>query len=178
MEGKRPLRTQFAMKALDMSEMFQVTFGDLSLPGTPPRRVELTAPDGFSTAGGAQALQSITLVPDDPSAGTLVAGTVNGAANTAELRGFPYLEATHKMRFHGRKLDIPASSYQQLLEKVRTFLEGHGFSVTVVNQLPDAARRHYDANRPRPGTGATFWVLLAFMGLAVAGLAAYLLLTK
>lgn len=178
MEGKKPLRTQFTMKALDMGEMFKVTFGELQLSGDTPRRPELTVPEGHSTAGGAQAVQTITLTPDNPSAGMLVVGTVNGAANTAELRGYPYLEATYKMRYRGQRLDIPAGSYQAFLEDARKFLEGHAYHVTVVNQLPAAAKRHYDQAAPPSSGGSAFWVVLGFMVLAGAGVAAYLLLSQ
>jgi hypothetical protein len=175
-EGKKPLRTQFTMKALDMGEMFKVTFGEIQLSGNTPRRPQLTVPEGQSTAGGAQAVQSITLTPEDPSAGMLIAGTVNGASNTAELRGYPYLEATYKMRYRGQQLDIPAGSYQSFLEDVREFLESHAYHVTVVNQLPAAAKRHYDQTATPSSGGGAFWVVLGFMVLAGAGVAAYLLL--
>jgi hypothetical protein len=176
-EGKKPIRTQFAMKALDMSEMFQVTFGDFRLSGGVSRRPELTVPEGQSTGGGAKAVQSITLIPEDAAAGVLVAGTVNGAANTAELRGYPYLEATYKMRFHGKRLDIPMGSYQKFLEQAKTFLENHAYKVSVVNQLPDAAKRHYDQNVKQSG-GNAFWIVLGFLVLAGAGVAAFLLLAQ
>lgn len=178
MEGKKPLRTQFTIKALDMGEMFRVTFGELQLSGSTPRRPELTVPEGQSTAGGAQVVQSITLTPDDPSAGTLIAGTVNVASNTAELRGYPYLEATFKLRYRGRHLDIPASSYQSFLEQARQFLEGHAYHVTVINQLPAAAKRHYDQTATSSSGGSAFWLVLGFMVIAGAGVAAYLLLNQ
>lgn len=178
MEGKKSLRTQFTMKALDMSEMFGATFGDIRLTGRTPRRPELTAPEGQSTGGGAKAVQSITLTPDDPTAGMLVAGTVNGAANTAELRGYPYLEATYKMRYQGQRLDIPVDSYQRFLEEAKKFLESQAYNVTVVNQLPDAAKRHYDKTAPITSGGNAFWIVLGFMVLAGAGVAAYLILAQ
>ena len=178
MEGKKPLRTRFAMKALDISDMFHATFNEFRLSGTTPRRPELTVPEGLSTAGGAKAGQSITLIPDDPSAGTLIAGTVNGASNTAELRGYPYLEVTYKMRYRGRELDIPASSYQAFIDEAKEFFELRSFKVSVVNQLPEMARRHYDQSVKTQAGGNAFWIVLGFMVLAGAGVAAYLLLTQ
>lgn len=177
MRSKKQLRTRFTMKALDMGETFKSTFGELQLSGATPRRPELTVPEGQSTGGGAKAIQSITLTPDDPSAGMLIAGTVNGASNTAELRGFPYLEATFRMRYHGQRLDIPAGSYQRFLEEAKRFFEGHSYNVTVINQLPDAAKRHYDATTPKSG-GNGIWMVLGFLVLAGAGVAAYLFLTQ
>ncbi len=177
--GKKPLRTQFAMKALDISDLFASSFKDYHLSGTTPLRPELTAPQGQSTGGGAKAVQSITLTPDDPSAGTLMAGTVNGAANTVELRGYPYLEATFKMRYHGQRLGIPAGSYQNFLEEARTFFENHAYTVSVVNQLPDAAKRHYDKSGKTPAVGSNaFWIVLGFMVLVGAAMAVYLLLPQ
>lgn len=177
MRSKKQLRTRFAMKALDMGESFKAYFGEFRLSGATPRRPELTVPEGQSTGGGAKAAQSITLIPEDPTAGTLIAGTVNGAANTAELRGYPYLEATYKMRFHGQRLDIPSGSYQRFLEDAKQFLEGHAYQVTVVSQLPAAAKRHYDAATAKSG-GNGIWLVLGFLVLAGAGVVAYLLLTQ
>jgi hypothetical protein len=176
--GKRPFRTKFAMKALDISNMFRSTFDDFQLSGSTPRRPVLTVPEGQSTGGGAKAVQSITLNPDDPSAGTLIAGTVNGAANTAELRGYPYLEATYKMRYHGNRLDIPAGSYQTFLEKAKEFFEGRSYTVSVVNQLPDVAKRHYDKTAKTQSGKNAFWIILGFMVLTGAALAFYLLLPQ
>lgn len=178
LEGKKPFRTQFAMKALDVSDMFQANFNDFRLSGSKPRAPELTVPEGQSTDGGAKAIQSITLTPEDPSAGTLIAGTVNGAANTVELRGYPYLEATYKIRYRGHRLDIPAGSYQRFLEEARSFFERRSYTVSVVNQIPDAAKRHYDKTvKSQPG-GNAFWIVLGFMVLAGAAMAAYLLLPQ
>jgi len=177
--GKKPLRTQFAMKALDISDLFSASFKDYRLSGTTPLRPELTVPEGQSTGGGAKAVQSITLIPDDPSAGTLIAGTVNGAANTAELRGYPYLEVTFKIRYRGQRLGIPAGAYQNFLEEARLFFETRGYTVSVVNQLPDAAKRHYDKSGKAPAVGSNaFWVVLGFMVLVGAAMAVYLLLPQ
>ncbi len=178
LEGKKPLRTQFTIKALDVSDLFQANFNDFRLSGSTPRAPELTVPEGQSTGGGAKAIQSITLTPEDPSAGTLIAGTVNGVANTVELRGYPYLEATYKIRYRGHRLDIPADSYQQFLEEARSFFERRSYTVSVVNQLPDAAKRHYDKTvNAQPG-GNAFWIVLGFMVLAGAAMATYLLLPQ
>jgi hypothetical protein len=178
LEGKKPFRTQFAMKALDVSAMFQANFNDFRLSGSTPRAPELTVPEGQSTGGGAKAIQSITLAPGDPSAGTLIAGTVNGAANTVELRGYPYLEATYKIRYHGNRLDISAGSYQQFLEEARSFFECRSYTVSLVNQLPDAAKRHYDKTVNAQSGGSAFWIVLGFMVLAGAAVAVYLLLPQ
>ena len=71
-----PKHTQFAMKALDMAEMFRIRVGTVPVQGSVPFRVELGTPDGPSTGGGRQALQAIKLIPEG-AGGTLVAGHAN-----------------------------------------------------------------------------------------------------
>ena len=155
-----------------MAEIFEATFKDFTLSGKHPRRVVLTVPEGQSTAGGKRATQSISLVSDVPGVGILVAGTVNAAQMTAELRGFPYINETHHLRF-GAPLDILASAYVEMLEKATTCLKLHGYTVEVVNQLPEAARRRYTQAQPKSNATA-MWVLVAFLIATGVALVAFL----
>ena len=59
------LHTRFAMKALDLGEVFEANFGTTTLPGRTTRKIVLSVPEGQSTGGGTQATQSISLVPED-----------------------------------------------------------------------------------------------------------------
>jgi hypothetical protein len=172
----RKYRTKFALRALDLGDVFNAQFADFVLAGRVKRHVTLSVPEGQSTAGGTQANQSISLVAEDPAAGTLVAGTVNSPLLTAELRGFPYVNETHRLRYH-RPLDIPAGAYQQFLTRAETVLKANGFTVTVVNQLPDSARRRYQPAKPA-SSSATIWVIFALLLLAGGAAAAYLLLNR
>ncbi|MDY0001267.1 MAG: hypothetical protein RBU30_08240 [Polyangia bacterium] len=168
------LRTKFALRALELSKVWQAAFAETTLGGSSPRRAILSVPEGQSTAGGAQAHQSISLVPEDPAKGILVAGSVDGAGFTAELRGFAYLNETHRLRF-GRPMDLPASTYQEFLLAAKNLLESNGFTVTVVNQLPEAAKRRYQESKPADAS-SSLKVVLAFLALAAAAAVMFLLL--
>lgn len=171
----RKLRTKFALRALDLGDVFNATMSEYVVAGRTNRRVELSVPEGQSTAGGAQANQSISLVATEPQGGTLVAGTVNGVLLTAELRGYPYMNETHKLRF-GKPLDIAEGVYVKFLEKVEQLLKTNGYAVTVVNQIPQATRKRLSARTKKASSGTAFWVILIFLVLAAGGVAAYLLL--
>lgn len=168
----RKYRTKFALRALNLADVWDAQFSDFMLMGSTPRRVTLSVPEGQSTAGGVQALQSISLVPEDPTKGILVAGTVDGVGQTAELRGFAYLSEAYRLRFN-RPIDVPAGPYQKFLESAERLLSTNGLNVTVVNQLPDATRRRYQKAQPESTSGSA-WVLLVFLLLAAVGVTAYL----
>ena len=173
--GDRKLRTKFALRALDLGDVFNATMADYVVAGRPNRRVTLSVPEGQSTAGGTQANQSISLVADDPHHSILVAGTVNPVMLTAELRGYPYLSETHRLRFH-KPFDIAEGVYLKFLEKVEGLLKLNGFTVTVINQLPQATRQRLAARHPSQSSSSAFWVILLFLVLAGGGVAAWLLL--
>ena len=168
------------MKALDLGEVFEANFGGTTLPGRTTRTIVLSVPEGQSTGGGTQASQSISLVPDDRSVGILVSGTVNPATMTAELRGFPYLDDTHRLRFGGKRLDIPEAAYREFLEKVKAFLESNQYAVTVVNQMPASARQRYQKSaKAAPGGGqSALWIVFILLLLAGAGAAVFFLLRQ
>jgi len=172
----RKYRTKFALRALDLADAWKATFCDFRLLGRTNRSVVLSVPEGQSTAGGAQAHQSISLVPEDPAAGILVVGSVDGVGLTAELRGFGYVNETHRLRF-GKPIDISAGVYQTFLESAELLLKTNGYSVTVVNQLSESARKRYQPVKPASSGGA-IWVLLIFLLLAGGAAVAYLLLNK
>jgi len=180
MEGHPPdrkLRTRFALKALDLGEMFQSTFDGFSLSGETRRKVVLTVPAGQSTGGGASANQAISLVPDDGKSGILVAGTVHGASMTAELRGYPYLRDLFKLRYHGQRFAVTEPEFQAFLEKARGCLEANGYTVTVVNQVPAAQKQHLAAGATG-GDSTGMWILVAVLLLAGAGAAIYFLVIR
>lgn len=169
-------RTKFAIRALNLADVWKASFDELKLGGSVPRRAVLSVPEGQSTAGGAQAHQAISLVPEDLSKGILVAGSVDGASLTAELRGFAYLNETHRLRF-GRPIDLPAAAYQEFLQNAEGLLKTNGYTVTVVNQLPEKAKRRYETTKPAD-TSSSAWALLFFLLLAGGAAAAYLLLSR
>src|SRR6201999_2214911 len=69
-------RTQFAVRAITLAETFNVAMADERVRGPISYRVELSAPDGMSTAGGKQATQHVKLIPESGGT-TIVAGSAN-----------------------------------------------------------------------------------------------------
>jgi len=115
-----PKRTAFAMQAMTLAETFNLLLQAERVKGPVTYRVELSAPDGMSTAGGKQATQHIKLVPEGGGT-TIVAGSANQAENWAELRSFEHLKLLHAQRFKGAEIPLNRVQYNELLEKLRAF---------------------------------------------------------
>ena len=162
-------RTAFAMKAATLADHFELSVGAKGFTGgsaeTPIRyRVELSAPDGPSTAGGKQALQHIKLVP---AAGgpAIVIGNANQAAGVAELRCYLYVAMQHEKRWKGEPLGFQAAPYDELLSKIESFLTTQGLKVALAEEpaLGEAGK----------AAGAMPWILLLVGVVALlVGLAA------
>jgi hypothetical protein len=157
------LRTEFAMKAVDMAELFKVLVGQTPVTaataGEAGYQAELSAPDGMSTGGGTQAVQHIKLV--SPSGGaTIVAGAANQVDRTAELRTYEHLAELHAQRYRGAALPIDRASYGELLERAQDFFPDKGLRVVLI----DAARRPAPAAPSKPAGGGA-GMLLLFLGV-------------
>ncbi|MGQ0507571.1 MAG: hypothetical protein ACT4TC_19890, partial [Myxococcaceae bacterium] len=121
--------TQFAMKALDMAEMFKVYVGAVPVKGNVPYGVELGKPDGPSTGGGKQSLQPIKLIPQGDGT-TLVAGHANQVERKAELRTYEFVAKAHAQRFPGAEFPIKREVYNELLAKLEKFFKDQMLEVT------------------------------------------------
>jgi hypothetical protein len=120
-----PKRTAFAMQALGLAETFNIMFQAERVKGPVTYRVELSAPDGMSTAGGKQATQHVKLVPEGGGT-TIVAGNANQAEKWAELRTFEHLKRLHAQRFKGAEIPLNRVQYNELVEKLKAFFAQHG----------------------------------------------------
>jgi translation initiation factor IF-2 len=83
--------------------------------------VELSMPEGPSTGGGAQARQSIRLVPRRKGYSIVIAGTVDPVTSTGELRTFEHVAVLHELRFK-RPLEISGEEYADFLAKADVVL--------------------------------------------------------
>lgn len=134
-------RTQFAMQALGLAELFRFQFEDERLTGGGVAyTVELSAPDGPSTGGGTQALQHVKLVSQNGGP-TIVAGSCNQVEKRGELRTFEYMTAQHARRFKGASLLLDRGSYNDLIKKLQAFFVERGLRVVMFDHaaLPRAA---------------------------------------
>jgi len=114
------LRTQVANQAASLAETVTDGFDGFHM-GAGDYRVDLKGPEGPSTGGGAQARQSIRLVPRRPGYAVVVAGTVDPVTSTAEVRTFDHVAVLHELRFR-RPLEITADEYAEFLTKLDVVL--------------------------------------------------------
>ena len=120
--------TQVAARAVSLAELFDARF-EQGLDGPVRCRVELSAPDGPSTAGGKQVLQHIRLIPDGGAA-AIVIGSANTIRQTAEIRTFDHIAALYSQRFKGAPIPVDVTRYQDLSQSLATFFKAMRLTVT------------------------------------------------
>lgn len=121
--GNEADRTLHAQMAFELTDVFGFKFGPLKFGQKRPRRLELSKPDGPSTAGGRVARQNLVLVPtEDSPASPLVIGWVDVANKRAELRSFRMLGKQFEAR-HGRGIDLEADAYDKLEQELSGFCD-------------------------------------------------------
>src|SRR3954469_1841031 len=163
-----PKRTAFAMQALSLAEAFNLMLQAERVKGPVSYRVELSAPEGMSTAGGKQATQHVKLVPEGGGT-TIVAGSANQAESWAELRTFEHLKVLHAQRFRGAEIPLNRVQYNEPLEKLKTFFATQGHCTVRMAAMPrDEAPATIDARGPKSGASGTLVIVL----ILVAALAA------
>lgn len=173
MAYERDARTAFAGKALELSEMFMVKFGQRTFRGSPTRVVQVQEP-GESTGGGAQAREPIALVPAGGVPGpSIVVGWINVGENKAEMRSFAVLAEMHRQR-HGAaaQIDLDRSEYDSFLNDVRAFFAEEEMPTRVVDEVPasPAAMRQNTASQApvrSSGMGGGMVVLLAVVAIVL-----------
>jgi hypothetical protein len=126
--------TQVAAKALALAELFDARF-EHGLEGPVRFRVELSAPDGPSTAGGKHALQHIALVPA-VGGPAIVVGTANTNLQTVELRTFDHIAALYAQRFKGASIPVDVTRYQELSQAFAVFFKAMKMTVTFADARP------------------------------------------
>lgn len=166
-----PVHTQFAMQALGLADLFKAIVGSEKLAATEGAtfQVELSAPDGPSTGGGAQSVQHIRLARDGM---TVVAGSIDSAAKSAELRSFEYASGLHAQRWKGAALPIDRAAYDDMLRRVRTFCSQQGLAIVLKDAAPVAAPPQ------RSGGGAGMIILALLIAAGVAAGAYFFLLRR
>lgn len=120
--------TQVAARAVSLAELFDARFAE-GLQGPVAFKVELSAPDGPSTAGGKQALQHIKLVPPGGGA-TIVIGSANTTRQIAEIRTYEHIAALYAQRFKGARLPVDVTRYQDLATSLSNFFRGMKMTVS------------------------------------------------
>ena len=142
----QPERTEFAIKAVALADIFRSRLGAVRLVGAETYRLELATPDGISTGHGQQALQHIKLIAENFGP-TIIAGSANQVEKVAELRSFEHLEFLHSQRFPGVPLPFERAAYDRLMNQVEGFFTAQRMRVVRSNPPITAA----SASSPRRG---------------------------
>jgi hypothetical protein len=164
-----PKHTIFASQALGLAAMFQALTSKHRLGGNPAYLPQLAAPDGPSTAGGKQALQHVSLIPEG-GGDTIVIGSANTVEKKAELRSYRHVARTYSQRWRGASLPFEQDPYDDLLNQIQAFFSSQSFAVTLL----DVAAVE-ESPVERKASGRSFLVPAILAAAALAGLAVYLL---
>lgn len=151
--------TQVAAKQLSLAELFEERF-QAGLQGPLHFRVELSAPDGPSTGGGKQALQHIKLVAPDGS-GTIVIGSANAQAQTAEVRTFEQIAELYAQRYRGAAIPVDIVKYRELCQDLASFLRAMKLNVSMVDVASSIERLP-------PSEGSSWQLVAIVIGVGVA----------
>ena len=115
------LRTKLAQRFTTIADKVNERFIDFHI-GAGNWGLELSAPEGMSTADGKHALQHLRMRPRREGYPALLAGVVNALEHTAELRDYAHICAVHAARF-GRPLEIAEAEWEQLLRRCEVTLK-------------------------------------------------------
>jgi hypothetical protein len=153
--------TQVAAKAVSLSELFAARF-ERGLEGPVRFKLELSAPDGPSTAGGKQALQHIKLVPEGGGPNVVI-GSASTTRMTAEIRTYEHVADLYAQRFHGAKLPVDVTRYYELGQALATFFRAMHMNVTF-SQIGGAPL----TTPPPPTSGRGLRVAVAVLAVLTA----------
>jgi hypothetical protein len=134
-----PKHTIFASQALGLAAMFQALTSKHRLGTAPAYLPQLAAPDGPSTAGGKQALQHVSLIPEG-GGDTIVIGTANTVEKRAELRSYRHVARSYGQRWKGASLPFEQEPYDDLIHQIQAFFSSQSFAVTLLEVADDDER--------------------------------------
>ena len=195
MDQSKP--TMFASRAVALADVFKYTVGKNRLEGSVNYTLQMAAPEGESTGGGVAAMQHIALVPEGGGP-SVVIGSANQATGRAELRTYAVVAEAYRRRLKGTAFPTVQWKYDDLLKKLREFLDGQNLQVTVVDAPHPAvapathgsALARPAARSASPGNAAEgddplpagrprklLWVVLV-LAIAAVGVAAFFLMRK
>lgn len=130
--------TMTAREGLDAAELVNAAFGRKTIGKLTPRRLEVVAPDGPSTAGGKHARQTIRLVPASGEGGPVMCGFLDVAQKLVELRSYETLVLQYEARF-GEACDITRDEHATLCRDLQMTLTPFRYSFTHETELQAAA---------------------------------------
>lgn len=163
----RQVQTVFAAKATAIAVQFNIAFAQKKLE--PGYAVDMTQPDGPSTAGGIQAAQSLRLHSPD-GAPPLVLGKVDTNTNVAALRTHAHLARLHAQRA-GTPFTLVADGYDAFVQEVTAFFTERGIAVQLDDGPPPQPAAAPVRAAPKPDFAAQVAAQHDFRNGFFAGLA-------
>lgn len=171
--GGAPLRTGVARELTTLADEVTDCFEGFHV-GSGDYVVELMAPEGDSTGGGAQSLQHIRLRPRKQGHAVVIAGSVNPVEKHAELRTFEHAFLFQQVRF-AKPLEITVAEWERLLRKAEDVLQLANIEVARVGPSPDLLR---EARQTKSGRRVSSRALAVFLVVLVLALAVAALVVK
>lgn len=157
------LRTQVANQAASLAQTVTEGFEGFEM-GAGAWTVELAAPEGPSTGGGAQARQPLRLVPKRSGYPTIVVGSIDPVSSTGELRTFGHVAILHELRFDA-PLAIGEDEYAEFLRKASVVMNLARVGTKLTPPSPDLVAQR--AARKRSSVPLVF-VVLAIVAVVIA----------
>lgn len=155
--------TMTALEGLDAAELVKAAFAKKLIGAVTPRRLEVAAPDGPSTAGGKRARQTIRLVPATGDGAPVMCGYLDVARKLAEVRHYRTVAQQYQERF-GKTFDVTASEYAGLCRDLEATLAPFRYTFSYE---PEAEAENLEGKRvklssqPAAPTARTLNVIVA-----------------
>ena len=166
--------TQVAQRAVSLAELFAARF-ERGLDGPVRFRVELSAPEGPSTAGGKQALQHIKIIPDGGGMAVVI-GSADTTRGIAEVRTYEHVAALYGQRFRGAPIPVDVTRYYELGQGLATFFRAMNMAVTFAELDGGVSSAPVRATAAQPAGGRA-WMVIVGVGVGLVVLAvAYILI--
>jgi hypothetical protein len=130
--------TMTAQEGLDAAELVNAAFAQKLIGARTPRRVEVVAPDGPSTAGGKRARQTIRLVRARGEGPPIMCGYLDVARKVVELRSYSSVLQQYEERF-AERFDVTESEYATLCNDLEATLKIFRYTFAYESTPPAAA---------------------------------------
>lgn len=137
-----------AREGVSAAELVNAAFLRRTLGSVTPRRLEVAAPDGPSTAGGKRARQTIRLVPVQGEGAPLMCGYIDAAKKRVELRGYATVAAQYQERFDSA-FDVSASEYATLCKELESTLVVFRYEFVTESEAPTHVDRSAPPTHPK-----------------------------
>lgn len=174
-EKRGQLYTMHAFKGVNAAELINSALKKRVLGKSEPRRVDVAAPSGPSTANGRKARQSITLTPVSGQGQAIMLGYLDVAQKTVGLRDYELVCKQYKARFRA-KLEISAEEYQVMVRDLTGMVQTLGFKL-VREEGREGGNSDASSLAP-PATGNNRTVLMMVGAAVVIVVLAALLLVR